>query len=43
MQSLGFESKNPTIYHMIADLESGNKEIEFDDFLDAIANKLGDK
>ena len=43
MQSLGFESKNPTIYHMIADLEAGGKEIEFDDFLDAIANKLGDK
>jgi len=22
MQSLGFEAKNPTIYHMIADLEN---------------------
>lgn len=43
MQSLGFDSKNPTIYSMIADLETGNKEIDFDEFLDAIANKLGDK
>lgn len=25
MQSLGFESKNPTIYNMIADLATGGK------------------
>ena len=43
MQSLGFESKNPTIYNMIADLESEGREISFDDFLDAITSKLGDK
>jgi hypothetical protein len=30
MQSLGFETKNPTIYHMIADLESVGKEIDFE-------------
>lgn len=28
---------------MIADLESENKEIEFEEFLDAITSKLGDK
>ena len=43
MQSLGFDTKNPTIYTMIAELETGGKEIDFDEFLDAIANKLGDK
>ena len=43
MQSLGFEAKNPTIYHMIADLENQGSEIEFEDFLDAITSKLGDK
>lgn len=43
MQSLGFEAKNPTIYHMIADLENLGSEIEFEDFLDAITSKLGDK
>ena len=43
MQSLGFETKNPTIYNMIADLESAGREIDFEEFLDAIANKLGDK
>lgn len=43
MQSLGFEAKNPTIYHMIADLENEGREIEFDDFLNAITSKLGDK
>ena len=43
MQSLGFESKNPTIYNMIAELEEENKEIDFEEFLDAITSKLGDK
>ena len=28
---------------MIADLESEGKEIEFEEFLDAITSKLGDK
>lgn len=36
MQSLGFEQKNPTIYCMIAELESMGREIEFEEFLDAI-------
>ena len=43
MQSLGFESKNPTIYQMIADLENGGSSIDFETFLDAITSKLGDK
>ena len=43
MSSLGFESKNPTIFNMIAELESEGREIEFEDFLDAITSKLGDK
>merc|ERR1719158_2798843 len=43
MQSLGFESKNPTIFQMIADLDAGGGQIDFDEFLDAITAKLGDK
>ena len=30
MQSLGFESKNPTIFNMIADLEAEGREIDFE-------------
>ena len=41
MQSLGFENKNPTIYQMIAELEDLDREIDFEEFLDAITNKLG--
>jgi len=43
MQSLGFETKNPTIYQMIADLEHEGPAIDFDTFLRAITEKLGDK
>ena len=43
MQSLGFESKNPTIYQMIADLENNGNSIDFVTFLNAITSKLGDK
>ncbi len=45
MQSLGFESKNPTIYQMIADLDTQENAggINFDHFLDAITAKLGNK
>ena len=47
IQSLGFYSKNPTIYQLIADLDIPDKErndwISFDDFLDTINNKLDDK
>lgn len=47
MQSLGFDSRNPTIYDMICELETpeANKRggIDIDQFVDAINNKLGDK
>ena len=40
MQSLGFDSKNPTIYQLIADLDTPEAEknggISFEDFVDAI-------
>jgi len=45
MQSLGFETKNPTIFQMIADLDRDGSggPIDFEEFLDAICSKLGDK
>lgn len=43
MQSLGFEAKNPTIFHMIADLEGLGREVDFEEFLDGITSRLGDK
>lgn len=45
MQSLGFEQKNPTIYAMIADLDCHENAggINFDNFLNAITDKLGNK
>jgi len=44
MQSLGFDNKNPTVYQMIADLDREfSTSIDFEEFLDAITNKLGDK
>ena len=47
MQSLGFDTKNPTIYQLIADLDTAEAEknggIDFDTFIQAINEKLGDK
>ena len=47
MQSLGYDSKNPTIYQLIANSDTTEAErnggISFDDFVDAINDKLGDK
>ena len=47
MQSLGFDTKNPTIYTLIADLDTAeaakNGGVNFDDFVGSINNKLGDK
>ena len=47
MQSLGFDTKNPTIYTLIADLDTPeaakNGGVNFDDFAGSINNKLGDK
>ena len=47
MQSLGYYSKNPTIYQLIVNSDTTEAEriggISFDDFVDAINDKLGDK
>lgn len=47
MQSLGFDTRNPTIYNMIAELETNDAAkqggVSFDTFLDAVNYKLGDK
>lgn len=43
MHSLGFEKKSPTVYEMICDLEEKGTEVDFDEFLDAISNKLGNR
>ena len=47
MQSLGFDNKNPTIYQIIADLDTPDNAkkggVDFDSFVEAINDKLGDK
>lgn len=44
MQSLGFESKNQTIYQMIGDIDKdGSGEIDFDEFLDLMTARMSDK
>lgn len=44
MQSLGFDSKNPTVFRMIMEIDRDmTGMIEFEQFLDAITSKLGDK
>jgi Ca2+-binding EF-hand superfamily protein len=47
MQSLGFDTKNPTIFQLIAELDTPEAAkkggIEFENFVEAINNKLGDK
>ncbi len=47
MQSLGFDTKNPTIFQLIAELDTPEASkkggIDFDSFVEAINNKLGDK
>ena len=43
MISLGFQKKSPTVYEMICELEEIGGEVDFEDFLDAISNKLGNK
>ena len=47
MQSLGFDSKNPTIFQLIADLDTPEAAkkggIDFESFVNAINDKLGDK
>ena len=47
MESLGFDSRNPTIFRMIVELDTPQAAkqggITFDTFLEAINSKLGDK
>ena len=43
MHSLGFEKKSPTVYEMICDLEERGNEVDFEEFLDAISSKLGNR
>jgi centrin-1 len=44
MTSLGFESKNQTIYQMIADLDAdGSGQIDFEEFLDLMTARVSDK
>ena len=44
MKSLGFDTKNPAIYQMIADFdENGNGAIEFEEFLDMMTARISDR
>lgn len=44
MSSLGFESKNQTIFQMISDLDKNKSgTIEFDEFLDMMTARMSDK
>ena len=44
MKSLGFDTKNPAIYNMIADFdEDGNGAISFDEFLDMMTARISDR
>ena len=47
MQSLGFDSKNPVIFQLIADLDTPDAAkkggIDFNTFVEAINDKLGDR
>jgi len=47
MQSLGFDSRNPTIFDMICELDTPEAQrkggIDMDQFVKAINDKLGDK
>lgn len=41
MQSLGFDTKNPTIYQMIQDIDkSSGTEVNFDEFLNLMTSRL---
>lgn len=41
MQSLGFDTKNPTIYQMMQDIDkSSGTEVNFDEFLNLVTSRL---
>ena len=43
MQSLGFETKNQTIYQMIQDIDKdGDGDVDFDEFLDLMTRWVGE-
>ena len=43
MNSLGFEKKSPIVYEMICELDEYGSDIDFQEFLDAITTKLGNR
>ncbi len=43
MNSLGFEKKSPIVYEMICELDEYGSDIDFQEFLEAITNKLGNR
>eukprot|EP00397_Hematodinium_sp_SG-2012_P060471 GEMP01078783.1.p1 GENE.GEMP01078783.1~~GEMP01078783.1.p1 ORF type:complete len:173 (+),score=37.65 GEMP01078783.1:73-591(+) len=44
MQSLGYESKNDTIFTMLSELDKdGNSALDFEEFLELMAGKDGDR
>ena len=43
MSTLGFDTKNPAIYQMIADMDDdGNGVIEFEEFLDMMTARISE-
>ena len=43
MHSLNFEVKNPIIYEIISDMDTGSEGIAFEPFLEILTTKLGDR
>ena len=43
MSNIGSHYTESKIFNMIADLESLGREVDFEEFLDGITSKLGDK
>jgi Ca2+-binding EF-hand superfamily protein len=42
LQELGLDKRNEAVFQMIIDLQGKGKNINFDEFLEVIYNKLGD-
>ena len=44
MKSLGFDTKNPAIFKMVAEMDAdGSGQIDFDEFLDMMTARISDK